>query len=269
MVSYVGDYNLNLFNNRIFFFYYKLYMPSQKSMRRGIKRNVKANRRHLRARRKTLYRQSTLKGTVPYYPFKRDYYCTLKYNDTFILSSTLGSTAVQIYSLNSLFDTDVTGVGHQPRYYDTLCGADGGSAPYGSYRVITATVSVRFMNNNASTNSIGYVGMRPRLPTATLTSSVAYPNELPHVSYTMLNVSTGMSNYKVMKRTFKMSTIIGCKDIKDNEDSSAAYNASPVQQVYLDLFYFPRDAATSATIQCDIFLHYNVQFFDLNGPASS
>jgi len=244
-------------------------MPTRATKLRRINRNIKMMRRHAKQRQRRNSRVSSLKGTVPFYPFKRDYYCTLKYNDTFLLSSIAGSTVVQTYSLNSLYDTDVTGTGHQPRYYDTLCGADGGSAPYGSYRVTTATVSVRFMNNNSGVSSIGYVGMRPRLPTATTTASVAYPNELPHVSYTMLNISTGMSNYKVMKRTFRMATIIGCKDIKDNEDSSAAYNASPVQQVYLDVFYFPRDGSATATLQCDIFVHYNVQFFDLNGPASS
>lgn len=51
-------------------------------------------------------------------------YCT---NDT--ITSTVGVGAIKVYSLNSLFDPDVSNVGHQPLYYDQF------SALYDRYQV--------------------------------------------------------------------------------------------------------------------------------------
>jgi len=228
--------------------------------RRPIRRRVTRPRRTIRRRRvAAVYRA----------PFPREKYCSLRYNDSFTMSSTSGATTVQTFYLNSLFDPDSTGTGHQPRYFDTFCGADGTGAPYGKYRVHSAKITVTFMNNNTSSGSIGYVGIRLRNTDATVTSSDANIPELPNTKYRLCNVATGMSNYFKITYPCTMKTFMGIKDLKDDDLSAAVYSSSPSRIVAADAFYYPRDESTTATIQCDVWITFNVQFFDQNMPATS
>ena len=61
-------------------------------------------------------------------PFAQRYITSMKYSQTFTISSALG--AVQRFNLNNIYDPDRTGVGHQPYGYDQL------GAIYNRYRVI-------------------------------------------------------------------------------------------------------------------------------------
>lgn len=65
-------------------------------------------------------------------------YVTLRYTETFnfTLASTVGTQ--QLFRLNSIFDPNSTGVGHQPYGYDQL------SALYNRYRVLAARWKVVF-----------------------------------------------------------------------------------------------------------------------------
>lgn len=63
---------------------------------------------------------------------------TLKYNDTIRLTSTGGAINNYQFILNGLYDTDYTGTGHQPMYFDQLMGI------YNHYTVLGAKMTVRF-----------------------------------------------------------------------------------------------------------------------------
>ncbi len=71
--------------------------------------------------------------------------CTLKYKETGITFS--GATpAAQVFRINSLFDPNLTGVGHQPNYFDQL------TAVYGQYVVLAARAEARITNENNTGN---------------------------------------------------------------------------------------------------------------------
>lgn len=178
---------------------------------------------------------------IPKYPFMRDYYCTLKYSQSGVLAATAGIPTLATFRANSLNDPDAAIGGHQPRFFDTLCGPDLGSAPYGKYRVFSTKVSVVFMNNNAGTTTIGYVGIHTRTDDSTAITTDAYIPELPNTKYRMINVSTGMSNFLRMRKSVSIKKLLGIRDMKDSEETAAEYNTNPANMVYIDLFYYPRD----------------------------
>ena len=68
----------------------------------------------------------------------------LRYVDNFNLTGSAGVVGANVFRFNSCFDPDLTGVGHQPMYFDQFCGA-AGTGPYGRYRVISAKATVSFM----------------------------------------------------------------------------------------------------------------------------
>lgn len=98
-------------------------------------------------------------------PLPQRYLCKLKYSQTFNLTAL---NSVQQFNLNSLYDPDRTGVGHQPNSFDQL------AALYNRYRVInssyvinvTASSPVRVAaiaaNNSFLPASLSDVVERPR-----------------------------------------------------------------------------------------------------------
>lgn len=67
-------------------------------------------------------------------PFAQRYITKMKYSETFILQ--LGNSYTQVLNLNSLFDPNRTGIGHQPYGFDQL------AAIYNRYRVISTNYVV-------------------------------------------------------------------------------------------------------------------------------
>ena len=71
----------------------------------------------------------------------------LRYVDNFNLTGAAGVVGANVFRFNSCFDPDLSGVGHQPMYFDQFCGATG-TGPYGRYRVTSAKATVSFMQTN-------------------------------------------------------------------------------------------------------------------------
>jgi len=75
---------------------------------------------------------------------------TLKYSETTSFSAS-PAPAAQTYRMNSLFDPNLTGVGHQPSYFDNL------AAIYGRYIVLGYSVKAE-INNHTTTAGLYVVG---------------------------------------------------------------------------------------------------------------
>lgn len=71
---------------------------------------------------------------------------TLTYSDAYVILSTAGAVGVQQWRVNSLFDPDNTGTGHQPRGFDQLCSSAG---PYTRYRVTAIRIALEFIGDNS------------------------------------------------------------------------------------------------------------------------
>lgn len=203
-------------------------------------------------------------------PFPPNLWTTFTYSETFDLAQTLsGSPDIQTYRLNGMYDPNQTGTGHQPRYFDTLLGADNGTAPYSNYRVYAAQARLTvYPTSTSATNSNGIIGLVPRR------SNVASPatyNEIQERAYakskfiSVLYVKpTTISNY------YKIKTHLGHKDLADVDDSAAAYNGNPNEEVYLDICACAIDSSTGVmTVKCSITIVYFVQLYGLNDVADS
>lgn len=100
-------------------------------------------------------------GKIQRIPFKNHTIVKMKYSTLFNISSALGVYSENAFRMNSIFDPDLTNVGHQPYSYDTY------AQFYNKYRVlkfeykITAQVSpavisiMTVLPNNNTSASVG------------------------------------------------------------------------------------------------------------------
>jgi len=110
---------------------------------RGYKR-ARVKRRYTRRLTNTLYRQSKVYRN----PFTANTSrCMLIYNTPMTINPAAGNIGggLHVFSANSAYDPDVTGVGHQPMYFDNY------AALYSKYRVNYAKMTVTVINHSVNT----------------------------------------------------------------------------------------------------------------------
>jgi len=98
-------------------------------------------------------------------PFPATLYTTLTYVDDINLQTVAiaGVPALREYRGNDIYDPDLTGVGAQPKYTDTLLGDFGGNAPYSKYTVMGSQIIVDIMPDPtlASTADLMQISVMP------------------------------------------------------------------------------------------------------------
>lgn len=251
---------------------YRVSARTRKPFRRTSRtaRTRKPIRRKFFRRSKRTKRTSKSKA-----PFGMTKFATLRYSTYTVLTST-DTWQTQTYRLNSLYDPDFTGAGAQPRFYDTLCGANDTAAPYNSYRVHGARVKVNFLNANSSGNSTGIVAIRARNASSTALSPsvpsgiVQAVGEVPYTSWRWITSSGSDGCRRTFSKYFPIKPFYSVKDIRDHVELSAAYNTSPENIVLLDCHASTVNASsTPYNYQLTVSITYYCEFFNRNQPETS
>lgn len=248
------------------------YRPS----RRPTRRNVKARRPWSRSTRKL--GTKTYRSVIPYirnpdfgYPDKL--VTKLRYVSHNTISGALGAVGAHVFRMNSLFDPDLTGTGHQPMFFDQFCGAVG-SAPYSHYRVLTSTVTCTFTQVTAPANSgaapanVGplVVGLTAHGTQGLYTTDPENLCETSNTKWSHLGDKAAGNNTKVITATYNPIRDLGLG--VDDDTISALYNANPTQQFFAIPWKFDRNAL-GATPFCTTEIIFTVEFFGRNEVAGS
>ena len=137
----------------------------------------------------------------------------LRYVDNFNLTGAAGVVGANVFRFNSCFDPDLSGVGHQPMYFDQFCGATG-TGPYGRYRVTSAKATVSFMQTNppaiAATN-LGpiVVGLRTGAASGLYATNLSGLCEASNTTWIQLGDKAGGNNLKVLTATYSPRRDLG------------------------------------------------------------
>lgn len=157
-----------------------------------------------------------------------------------------------VFSLNGIFDPEISGAGHQPREYDTW------ATLYGKYRVYSCTVEAHVRQRAA--HGIAAYLIPNNSPTALVSANI--PQELPRA------VALGVTgaNQPVASKTvhFDCAAILGLPRAQylANEDTAGAIGANPTEQVYVHLWAQQLDSATVADFEYEVNLTFDVEFYD-------
>lgn len=158
----------------------------------------------------------------------------------------------------------------QPRFYDTVCGANDTSAPYQAYRVFACKVTVEaFPTGSDSTGMRGFLGIGNFGSSQTGASSLAEMRARGDYVVKPIGYWSGGHDYVKVSKYIDIKRLFGIKDMKDDEDTAAAYNASPVKAGRVCITYIPADETSTRTLQALIRIRYYVQFFQRNDVSNS
>ena len=191
----------------------------------------------------------------------------LKYSETFTLTTGAGGTfgVDQVMKLNSLYDPDFTGGGHQPYLYDTM------TATYANYRVYAASVKIinstiggsadLALGAKLGTNSSGTVLSGKSLDSVTEQTSAAIQYLSPSGNK---RVST-MKMYVPCHRVFGVS-----KYTYDNDDTyQSLTSTSPTQSVWLFVSAASASGTAGESVSVQIIINFYCKFFNRIDQAQS
>lgn len=184
---------------------------------------------------------------------------TLVYNVFARINPGVVVTNDTVLSLNSAFDPEVSGVGHQPRLFDQY------AALYGRYRVDRTHVMIITRQRAAHGVSVVLVPSN----SATALTSADRPCEFTRAVHGGI---TGSSQPCIRQETaFLPHAVIGLSKAQydDEEDCSAVTTASPAQQAYLHVVHEQVDQTTVLDVEVHILLKYDITFYDRITPGVS
>lgn len=179
----------------------------------------------------------------------------LRYVEGFAERVPGAASDVYSYNLNSCFDPNLSGTGHQPMGFDQL------KALYGRYRVWNCKYKVSFFIASVG-ETVFYC-----VPTNETTSFVSTPQDALETTgskYGCCNVYTyggAGTPPKVLSGKVNMASLYGAKDISEADRYQALISASPTETAILHLGAWNINN-NNLTWTFLIELVYDVEFYD-------
>lgn len=223
-------------------------------------RKVYRKRRGVVRRRKGLFkfgRRQKATTNRALQPVAQRYICKMKYATTAQLN--LNNAYLYQLNLNSLFDPDRTGTGHQPYMYDQLSGL------YNRYRVIGCSYTI--FGYPVSSSAPIRVGALATNDASQIWNNMSDFFENPKAKWTIV-VPGGQKT--LLKGYVSIPSLMGRNNIEYRSDDrfQAQVSVSPAELAILNI-----GAGTMTDTSTDVNLHitmnYVVEFFDIKNQAQS
>lgn len=246
-------------------------MPKKyvKRARKGLRRSKRVAGRVTRYRRKNISKPSLIVAKFPgKNPFPRRYLTKVSYSDVIALQGGGVNRSVdQVFRMNSLFDTDLTGTGHQPRYFDQIM------TMYNFYRVLGCKIKVKFMSQASSTALSAhntFVSVIPRNQSASMTG--AYMLDINEIPYSKTSFGNQYKGSISVSKYHKIHQIAGVSpSVVKNDDAYRAQElANPSTETYWHVVCGALDTGELNWYgRVMVTIDYYVSFEDPRTPTSS
>lgn len=179
----------------------------------------------------------------------------LPYASTAVISTFISTEAVRQFRGASIFDPDLTGVGHQPLGHDQWAGL------YSRYRVVRSTFSFKFTGADRSGSAVN--SSQVVVLAATEGSSVLSVQdyiEQPHSKHTILACSGNDS--KGLSMTVKPSIFEGDIGAKYDKDYTADFGANPTRDFYYTIGARNVQGDAEVNVAGIVYIVYRVLLYD-------
>lgn len=191
-------------------------------------------------------------------PFPAKFLVRMKYSETFQIPSGSTTLAEYRYNLNSVYDPNNSGIGHQPYGYDTY------STVYNKYRVYKVTWSITAFNAVQS----AVIATEPCNNLVT-TTNMSQVKERPRVQW---KVAPSPGDTIRLRGRCNLPNLAGVTSVqyKTGDTFWAPVGNSPSETLILRIFAADvNETSNIGTTTFGINLTYHCEFFDQNGLAQS
>lgn len=182
----------------------------------------------------------------------------LKYMENRASANSTGLAITHTYAINSLFDPDNSGVGHQPRGFDQW------GAFYAWYKVHACKVKFKFLNNGTEPVNVGAVFS----PNGNI--NLVYPSDCYEQTYGWCTIlpAQGSNNRVTYTRYMPVSKLSGDRTLGDEYE--APISANPATMVFVKTFVRDSKGTTNTVdVEHDDVLIFFTEFYGRQPVASS
>jgi hypothetical protein len=184
----------------------------------------------------------------------------LRYSESYTFTGSAAPTG-QYWQMNSAFDVNGSGTGHQPSFYDTF------TAIYSRYFVKEFKIEV-MVNNHTST--VGVFGVLAYGDINASGNTVEQLSEAKYAKSFVLGQSTGGGNVKTISLPWMASSkLMGTPYTEADDNMYAAWNANPNDLGFAWLKVAADDATTAISVLARCVIHQRVVFKDLLTQVTS
>lgn len=216
--------------------------------RRNFKRTSIKRRRRYRSRSRFRKRRRYNKVARPLLTKQK---CKMRYYDQFVLNPGLaGSPAVYIFSANGLYDSNVTGVGHQPLGFDQMM------AMYDHSTVIASKINVSFQNTDPNNACVVAITAQDN-NVATLTAAEIIENG--HTRWTTIGTKGSGKEITNLGMKCNPNKYLSISNPLSDSTVKNSIVSNPAEQVYYLVYAFPNTSGVDATdVLCTVTIDYTV-----------
>lgn len=223
-------------------------MVKKTTKRRGTRKGMK----YTKLKRASKSRISTFYGFNKPMAIVPDRFQTKLLYSEFLARAPGAISDQYIYSLNSLYDPNVTAAGSQPSGYDQL------ASLYGAYRVLKAKYRMTITSNLTGVSMI--ITAQPSM-SSTEPNSVNESLRSPFSSYRVIGINSA-EGAVTFSRTVDLKKFTGVRGYDSDDNYGAGIGASPAFQVYLQTNVASSDGATNVNYNSLLVIEYFCEFYN-------
>lgn len=192
-------------------------------------------------------------------PIAQRYICKMKYADTAVVALGGGTYAPYVMNLNSIFDPNRTGTGHQPYGHDTLF------TLYNRYRVVSCSYRISVHPVGSTTLQLAVIPTNE----AITPSTISEVRENPRAKYVCQ--SPGDTIRIVSGKVYLPSLMGRTKSQYISDDRyQATFGTSPSELALLSMYAGPTsEGGSTDSVVFNIQLEYTVECFDIKHLTQS
>lgn len=174
----------------------------------------------------------------------------MRYCQNVILTGNAGAIGENLFSTNSIYDPDVSGVGHQPYGHDEW------STFMTYYTVRRSWISVDF-NSTAEVPAVAFILRTDS--TAAGGSSASRYTEAPGCVYSSMAGDQGGPSKLTLKNNYNMARDTGNGAGSNDDAFKGQFGASPPDQQYWRVGVQAIDASSTVSIPCYVTITYECE----------